>query len=63
MGVPCVNEQRIAKLETKTAVNDTSINNLVEKLKDLTLEIKWLIRLMIASLLGIVGALIKMYVL
>ena len=63
MSAPCINEQRIAKLETKTAVNDTSINNLVEKIKDLTLEIKWLIRLMVASLLGIVGALIKMYVL
>ena len=63
MGMPCTNEQRIAKLEIKTAVNDTSINNLVEKLNDLTLELKWLIRLVIASLLGVVGVLIKMYVL
>ena len=51
----CKQEIRIAKLEADTRVNNNSINNLVTELKSLTGEVKWLIRLMFVTLLGIAG--------
>lgn len=49
----CKQEIRIAKLEADTRVNNNSINNLINELKSLTGEVKWLIRLMFVTLLGI----------
>ena len=53
MSHDCKQEVRIAKLEADTRVNDNSINNLAKAIKSLTGEVKWLIRLMVVTLLGI----------
>jgi hypothetical protein len=55
MSHPCKQEVRIAKLQAETAVNNNSINNLVDAIKSLTGEVKWLIRLFVMILLAIAG--------
>lgn len=52
MSHPCKQEIRIAQLEADTKVNNNSINNLINELKSLTGEVKWLIRLLVVTLLG-----------
>ena len=59
MPQPCMQETRIAKLETKTEVNIASINNLADKIGNLTTEIRWFVRLTVLTLIGIVGFFIK----
>ena len=51
MSHECKQEVRIAKLEADTRVNDNSINNLAKAIKSLTGEVKWLIRLVVVTLL------------
>lgn len=51
----CKQERRLSQLEVDAKVNTTSINNLVTQLKELTSEVKWLIRISIGCLLGICG--------
>ena len=55
MSHECKQERRIAKLEADTRVNNNSINNLVDAIKSLTGEVKWLIRLFVMILLAIAG--------
>ena len=52
---PCKQELRIAQLESDTKVNCNSINILIDQLKELTQEVKWLIRLTILTLLSVSG--------
>jgi len=61
MSHECKQEVRIAKLEADTRVNDNSINNLARAIKSLTGEIKWLIRLFVAILLGVTAFLLAPY--
>ena len=51
----CKQELRIAQLESDTKVNCNSINTLIDQLKELMQEVKWLIRLTILTLLSISG--------
>ena len=52
---PCFQEKRIAELEADTKVNNNSIQSLIEQLKNLTGEVKWLIRLLVSLLIVAVG--------
>ena len=61
MSHDCKQEVRIAKLEADTRVNDNSINNLAKAIKSLTGEVKWLIRLVVVTLLGVAGFLLAPY--
>ena len=51
----CKQELRIAQLESDTKVNCNSINTLIDQLKELMQEVKWLIRLTILTLLSVSG--------
>ena len=57
----CKQEIRIANLEANTAVNNNSINSLVDAIKSLTGEVKWLIRLFVGILLAIAGFFLAQY--
>jgi len=61
MSHDCKQEVRIAKLEADTRVNDNSINNLAKAIKSLTGEVKWLIRLVVVTLLGVAAFLLAPY--
>ena len=58
----CKYEERWAKVEGDTRVNNNSINSLIQTLDKLTSEVKWLIRLSFTTLLSIVGYLITLLV-
>ena len=61
MSHDCKQEVRIAKLEADTRVNYNSINNLAKAIKSLTGEVKWLIRLVVVTLLGVAAFLLAPY--
>lgn len=59
MPEPCIQEPRLASLESKTASQDTSIIYLGDQIKDLVSQMKWQNRMLIVYLLGAVAFLFK----
>lgn len=54
----CKYEERWARVESDTKVNNNSINNLISTLDKLASEVKWLIRLSFTTLLAMAGYLV-----
>ena len=54
----CINEHRLSQLEGDSRVHNTSIDNLIKKIDNLTSEVKWLIRLGFTTLITIVLAMV-----
>ena len=58
----CKYEERWAKVEGDTKVNNNSINNLIKTLDRLTGEVKWLIRLSFTTMIAGIGFLVSQIV-
>ena len=54
----CINEQRIGEMEGNIKVLKTSLDGLTEKIGELAEEVKWLIRLLLLSMLGTISFLL-----